>query len=255
MSRLLPVSACLGIVFLVSTASAGQIAVTYDSAGSQQPLPSLCSDCFLTFNNLKKGIQNYTAAFGTTGVTGTYTNIDIVPADLYGGADATGKYAVVGARSGTASYTLSLNRPVSYFGLWWSAGSPLNSLQFFSAGASLGTFSTADLIPLLGTCSKTSTNPFCGNPNSLNREQDRAELFTYLNFFGANGTAFDKIVFRNSGATSFESDNHAVLPSVPGTFTGTQVETLGTSEPATLVLLFIPALLLYRNRRRFLQGC
>ncbi len=254
MSRLSCVTVCLWIVVQISTASAGQITVTYDAAGTQQPLPSVCSDCFLTFNNLKKGIQNYTAAFGSTGVTGTYTNLDIVPADLYGGADGAGKYAVVGAQSGTSSYTLALSRPVTYFGLWWSAGGPLNSLQFFSGATPLGTFSTADLIPLLGTCSRTSTSAFCGNPNSPNREQDHAELFTYLNFFGVSGAAFDKIVFRNSGTSSFESDNHAVLLNAPG-LTGTQVETLGASEPATLTLLLIPVLLLYRHRRRFLQGC
>ena len=56
---------------------------------------------------------------------------------------------------------------------------------------------------------------------------DRGEPFGFINFFGAPGTAWDKIVLTNSNYSGFESDNYTtraapwnpmvdgVLPGIP----------------------------------------
>lgn len=238
------------LALLAGTASASSILVTYDAAGSQAPANSICSDCYLSFDSLNNGAQNYSAQFGSTGVTGSYTNLNIVSANQYGGAGGTGKYAEVGVQSGTTSYSLALSKQVNYFGLWWSAGDAQNDLQFYSGGTLISSFSTADMISLVGNCSNPSGNAFCGNPNSSGRAQDNGEPFAYLNFFGQNGTSFDRVVFaNNTTGTGFESDNHAVAILNGSTTTGTPVTTLtGAPEPSTFLLLLIaPCFLVARK--------
>jgi len=46
-----------------------------------------------------------------------------------------------------------------------------------------------------------------GNPNVQFKGLDYHEDFAYLNFYGSQGTSWNKIVFSNLGTSGFESDN------------------------------------------------
>jgi hypothetical protein len=136
---------------------------------------------------------------------GSYSTGAIVAPDAFGGANQT-RYISVGAQSSpTTSYTLTLPGLQSYFGVYWAAIDNQNRLDFYNGANLLKTFSISDFSGL--------SSAYLGNPNT---RQDMAERFVYLNFTGTAGTQFDKIVFRNIGTgTGFESDNHAILASVP----------------------------------------
>ncbi len=46
--------------------------------------------------------------------------------------------------------TLTFNGPQSYFGMWWSAADVNNTLQFYSGGTLLATYTTASLFSGVG---------------------------------------------------------------------------------------------------------
>ena len=229
--------ATLSFFFGVQSLSANPIQVTYGAAGSQTASGAVCVDCVIDFNGLSNGLQNFTAAFGSTGITGTYSGVDIVSADQYGGASGNGKYATVGIQSGTTSYALYLSQPVSYFGLWFSAADAQNNLGFYLGGKKIANFSTGELTAVVGDCSLPTSNMYCGNPNS---GMDSAEPFAYVNFFGQQGTTFDEVLFTNGTGSGFESDNHAAAL-LADSINGTAVQTIvSTPEPSTFLLLVAP---------------
>ena len=76
----------------------------------------------------------------TASSIGTYSSdYSIQPADDYGGA-----YGTNYIRTGT-TFTLTLNQPASYFGLWISALDAGNSLALFSGETQVGSFSYGDV--------------------------------------------------------------------------------------------------------------
>ena len=50
--------------------------------------------------------------------------------------------------SPVATCSLALNGERAYFGFWWSAANPQNSIEFLAKGEVLGTFSSAILAAL-----------------------------------------------------------------------------------------------------------
>ena len=113
-------------------------------------------------------------------------------------------------------------------------------LDFYNNGSLVGEFTTANLLTQLGPAYK-------GNPR--NRMLDSNEPFAFINFFGDATTTWNKIVFRNSTSSGFESDNYTTRlttydptidgSNVPGVavarVTGTSTTTLtATSTGAAL---------------------
>jgi hypothetical protein len=128
------------------------------------------------------------------------------------------------------STTLTLSAAQAYLGVWISAADANNGLDLYSGNTKLVTISAATILSAVGAC----PNAFCGNPNG---GQNSGEPYVYVNFFGAGGTTFNKVVFNNLDySTGFEYDNVAVS-TAPGVVTGTVIGTYATPEPGTLVLM------------------
>ncbi|MDP4585723.1 MAG: hypothetical protein NWS64_00300, partial [Microbacteriaceae bacterium] len=123
-----------------------------------------------------------------------------------------------------------------YLGLWWSAGSPGNSIELYSEGEIVAFMSVDGILELLqeGTATtvggpSVNTDDYAGNPR--NTALSPGEPFVYLNLYGTGGVSFDQIKIMGGG---FEFDNIAVsdLPQVPGS-TEVAVEFIpGENDPA-----------------------
>ncbi len=211
--------------------------------------PGTCTIGVETFDERSTGAgQTFSTNYGTGGViSGTYSNVEVAPASLYGGA-ADSNYAVTYASSGyQVSLATTLPTGVNYFGFWLSALDQGNTVTFYSGATQVYQFTPSDLINMVGACPNAS-NAYCGNPTAAFQGQDNYQPFVFVNFFDLQGS-FDRIVFAENPTTGgYESDNHTV-----GYVTGSS----GTSvtqipEPASLTLLAVGftglALLRYRGR-------
>ena len=214
------------------------IVLTANVAGSQSSLVAKVTT--ENFDSFKTGIKtSLTTAVGSISSPG----LAIDAADQYGGAGGTGNFIVVGAQSGQTSMTLTLNGAQAYFGFWWSAADSLNKIQFYSSDQLIGTFDSAMASGALGS-------GYLGNPNN---GQDSSEKFAYLNFFGSNGTTFDKIVFSNaSTGTGFESDNWSVLATaVTPQYPGNPISGFtAVPEPSSMILCLSGLVAIVGVRRR-----
>lgn len=190
---------------------------------------------------------------------GTIDEVYLQKANLYGGATGTGYYPVesaapsgVGGRNAIAETTVTLNKPSSYFGLWWSAGDPYNVLSFYSGNKLIASFDTKTILDNL-------PKSYFGNPTTKFKGQDGHEPFAFLNVYAKQGVTWDRIVLNNDGSSGFESDNWTVRSqawgtlagetgSAPGrqvaTVSGTKVSLLAAPEPANVVAIFTGAILL-----------
>jgi hypothetical protein len=187
------------------------------------------------FNNETPGIGSCpsTLAGGTvSGGCSVYSGA--VEADL--GASTTSSdpaFGGNGSRFATASSggtTISFATPQKYLGLWWSAGSAGNQLDFYSDGALVSSITTANLTTLLGTATQSLTPTadsvtavngntysksfYFGNPRGYPSATPTQTLygsaylpnesFTYIHAFANGGTSFDTVVMSGYG---FEFDN------------------------------------------------
>ena len=197
------------------------------------------------FNAISAGTCPSTIAIGT--ITG---NCNVGTAQSYGGAstnanDATptitgsgSNYASTATDGGTPAafeFSVDLAEPAKYLGLWWSAGSPGNTIELFSDGELVASITVDGILDLLSGTSVTTvgggsvaTEDYDGNPR--NTLLSPGEPFLYLNLYATGGAAFDSISLIGGG---FELDNIAVsnLPQVPGS-TEVPVEFIaGENEP------------------------
>ncbi len=227
---------------------------TYSTYNGTQDVSTAITPGSNSYNGAQATYHDFTTDFGTNGaILGTYTHVDVIPADQYGGAGGTGSYAVSFGDTRGEPYTLTFNTPVNYFGYWLSALDPGNTASFYgSNGALLFTFNASDVISAINS----SANPgeYYGNPNSAFRGQDGGEPYVFLNFFDTTGD-FTKVVFSevNNGGAGYESDNHTV-----GDYLtmgqGTVVPLSPAPEPATwsLMMAGVFGLGLALRRRRAL---
>lgn len=195
------------------TTSSGGVQETFDSAATGSTCPS-------------------SLAVGT--MTGA-CRVD--PVGPYGGAatPAGSTVAVGGSGSNYATtvsggaMTLTLSTPAKYFGLWWSAGSNGNTIQFYNGTELLITLTTQTIIsqfgaspaPWPGNSSFTAIDTslynkgwYFGNPRGYSSTTPTSassitanEPFVYLHLFANGNLSFNKIVLSGSG---FEFDNLAV---------------------------------------------
>lgn len=146
------------------------------------------------------------ANIGTLSGTGAVYRNDYV----WGGAGGTGGFA----QAGNLLFTLTNTQ--RYVGFWWSAGNAANTVTLLnSSGATLGSFTTADLLSALGGwCdgSGEGIDPYCGNPNTSADPTNASanEPFAYINIRFADG--FQKVRFSGDG---FEFDNVSFSQTVP----------------------------------------
>ena len=191
-----------GLSAIPTVAFSGDIVMTYAEAPGATN-SSLADTSVFTFNNYANGTHLTNAVW--SGV-GTYDQLYVINANQYGGANGS-PYSVESAKiglGGVPTTTLNLTTAISYFGMWWSAGDANNFLSFYSGNNLVASFSTATLLSKL-------PNTYFGNPTPGYKGQDPAEAFAFINFYGLDGTTFDKIVLSDPSTTSgFESDNHTV---------------------------------------------
>ncbi|MBK8040794.1 MAG: hypothetical protein IPK22_27230 [Verrucomicrobiaceae bacterium] len=203
----------------VAQASYASVIITF-AEDPNANLSSLSGTQVFNFNTTATGKN---ANVGWQGV-GTFDQLFVKNADAYGGAaDALNpkgsRYSLQGAGSGVLSSTLKLDTESSYFGMWWSAGDARNVLEFYNGDTLMGRFTTANLMDPLPAS-------YDGNP--INRSINRGEPYGFINFFGDEKTAWDRIVLTNDGSSGFESDNYtsrvaAWNPLVDGALPGVPV--------------------------------
>lgn len=191
------------------------------------------------------------AGLGTFSGTGS-----IVNNYTWGGAGGTGKYFSAG------DITLTLSNTQRYIGFWWSAGNSDNNVELLNGTTSLGVFTAADLVSILGDCPSTDATrvntDYCGNPNysgDINADPAKDEQFAYIHIRHAPG--FNKIRFYGTG---FEFDNVSVSQTIPeNSTTETAVTTSSvrtscssvTSTSATSTLTACPRTIYIRKNQSF----
>ncbi|HVJ46699.1 MAG TPA: hypothetical protein VM511_09965, partial [Luteolibacter sp.] len=210
-----------------------------------------------TFNTLSTG--NHTNV--TWRGVGTFDQLTIRDADQYGGADNPNgsRYSVQGI-DGVSSTTLSLASPHAYFGFWWSAGDASNMIQFYSGSALVAQFTTATLLNKIASSREYYGNPTTGTYAGRNS----GEAYAFVNFFGENGTTWDRIVFSNSNnGSGFESDNYTDRAQAYGYYSGEDPSKLpgvqlarasGTTitvipEPSAMLLCLAGIVPFFRRKR------
>ena len=203
-------------MIVVSRAQNFDMVLTYAEAPTATN-SSLADTSMYDFNSLST--YTHLTNVGWSGV-GTYDQLYVINADQYGGAAGSdyssgSPYPVASASSGlgnTPNYTLTLNTPAAYFGLWWSAGDGANILTFYNGGTQVAQFTTQSLMDLLA-------RTYYGNPTPGHLGQDAGEPFGFINFYGVGGTTFDKITLTDNAGSGFESDNHTVRTAAWGSDT------------------------------------
>lgn len=227
---LLPFAAA---VSLAGAAQADSFHVTVENPGVKTSTAAFSSMGVETFDAVGQGGgQAFTTDFGSAGLlTGSYSGVDILAANQYGGAGGAGNFA---STSGVAGYSLNLSTSdpagINYFGFWLSALDSGNTLTFSKAGTTLFTFSPVDVLALVG-----GMPAYFGNPEAPYSGQNGGQPYVFLNFFDTNGT-FDKVTFsENPTIGGYESDNHTV-----GFFTGESGTPVGSvPEPATWAMMIL----------------
>lgn len=217
--KLQSLAALAAIATLSATAANATVTVTYGAPGAQTTALPLSVSGVETFDNRSSG--GFTSDFGTGGViTGTYSNVDVLNADQYGGAGGTGKYAM-----SWSSYQLDLATTlasgVNYLGFWLSAVDAGNGVQLYSGGNQIFALTGNDVTNALA-----DDWHYKGNPTANFNGQDYGEKFVFVNL--ASTQAFDKVVFTASGG-GMETDNHTVGFLRPG----------AVPEPATWALMIV----------------
>ena len=222
----------------IAAARADSFYISYLAPGVQTPAG--ITNNYETFDSLapySSLATPYVTNFNGSSYSGTYSGTGrVLAADIYGGAGGTGTYLTT-----SGSYTLAINRPVNYFGLWLSALDAGNQLNFLDNGVLVYSFSANDYSSFVGAC---PGNPHCGNPNQQFAGQNGYQQYAYLNFYDPAGS-FDEVqVLENDPFSGLESDNHAVdiLHSVPA---GTEI----APEPESLGLIVMSGLLLLTGGR------
>ncbi|MBB4617732.1 PEPxxWA-CTERM sorting domain-containing protein [Sphingomonas abaci] len=225
---------------LPGAAQAADFKVSYEAAGAQNTTATFATKGVETFDGRATGTQSFKTDFGSKGViSGTYTNVGVNSADVFGGAGGTGNYASTFSGTGySLDLTTTDSRGINYFGFWLSALDRGNQLTFYKNGASVFTFSAAQIANLF-----TDKPGYYGNPNPA-KSGNTSEPYAFLNFFDTNGT-FDKIVFAETPQVGgYESDNHTV-----GYFTG-MGDATAVPEPSTWALMFCGLAMVGATMRR-----
>ncbi|MEO0797144.1 MAG: hypothetical protein AAFX93_18475 [Verrucomicrobiota bacterium] len=165
-----------------------------------QTTSSLSNTDVFDFNDLALGINNNVNWAGV----GTFDTLEIANPNVWGGALdlTTGEASQFSwQRNKTINTsTLFLDTPSSYFGFWWSAGDYNNQLSFYSGDQLLSQYTTASMFGSLNLSSDYYGNPLTGG--------NTREPYAFINFYGDENTAWDRIELKQVAGGGFESDNY-----------------------------------------------
>jgi LPXTG-motif cell wall-anchored protein len=198
------------------------------------------------FNSFSAG------ACPTTWAVGTITGVCNISSVLTWGGSSVGANSTTPSIGGagsnyattannTDSFTLTLSAPSKYVGLYWTAGSPSNTISFFDGNKKIIELTTASIMELLGTApvdandwltiandpaavvdsgipaTKYKRAYYFGNPRAYTANPPTemssvsgVDPWTYLHLFASGTVEFDSVQFSGGG---FEFDNLAVSTS------------------------------------------
>jgi len=230
----------IGILLLICASLRAGIIVTPEAPGVQYTThPGVVTE---TFDGAALGVFTPLAS-----VVGLLTGDGVVvTADAFGGSNQS-RYVAVGAQSGVEPQVLTVDLGFlqTFFGFFWGAVDPRNTVEIWANGVLVKTLTRLDVIALL-------TPTYWANPNT---GENATEPYAYFNLTSLDG--FDKVVFRNLATgnggidTGFELDSLSILD------TSGQVEcvdgcgTTESPEPGTGLVIGagLVALGVWRRRR------
>ncbi len=156
---------------------------------------------------------------------GTYegTGSQVDTPNKYGAAAGVGKYlfikSTVHSTEDNPGVTLTFERPVAYFGFWWSAGDYQNKLEITLTDGSVVNVETEQVWSSEGFVNEiASNNGHMGSPTAPFLDQNSGEPYAYLNLTSKDDNS--KIVSIRFHGRNFETDNHTVTTELidpPGT--------------------------------------
>lgn len=229
--HLLTTAAAIAMMGIAGSAQADVFHVTIELPGVENSTAAFSSSGTETFDSLGTGSgQSFVTDFGTDGaITGSYSGVDILGANQYGGSGGSGNFASTSTTSGY-SLSLSTSNPegINYFGFWLSALDSGNTLTFLREGTTVFSFTPTDVLALV-----SSLPDYFGNPDAPFTDQNSAQPYVFLNFYDTDNI-FDQVVFsENPTVGGYESDNHTV-----GFFTEEGgIPVPGVPEPASWALM------------------
>jgi LPXTG-motif cell wall-anchored protein len=198
------------------------------------------------FNNFSAGACPTTWAVGTISGVCNISSVLTWGGSSVGADSATPSIGGAGSNyattaNNTDSFTLTLSAPSKYVGLYWTAGSPSNTISFFDGNKKIIELTTASIMELLGTAPADAAdwlsikddpnaviasgtpgttyqrafyfgNPraYTANPPTAMSSVSGVDPWTYLHLFASGTVEFDSIQFSGGG---FEFDNLAVSTS------------------------------------------
>ena len=231
----------LGFAFATPALAVTPFSVSFESEapGMQTTTATFSAGGVEDFNTRALGTgTSFVTDFGTGGaITGSYSGVDVINADQYGGANGTGRYAVTFSSTG---YTLDIATTVpggaNYFGYWLSALDRGNRVSFYRGSKLLFVFNPQDVIDAVQSTSNPSA--YYGNPNPPFQGENSGEPYLFVNFFDNRGR-FDRVVFaENPLGGGYESDNHTVGRWLTkGTGTEVPISSGFVPEPASWAML------------------
>jgi len=213
-------SAQAGVTVTYEAPGVTNSTVTFDGGGGVE-----------TFDSRATGAGGFNSDFGGNGViSGVYSGAtQVLSGSQYGGQGGS-NYAVTFSSSG---YSLALTSTqnaagVTYFGYYLPALDGGNVLELWSGASKIFTFSQQTVLNAV-----SGNAAYFGKPDAPYQGQNSGQPYVFVNFFGTDGTTFDKVVFRESPEVGgYESDNHTV--GYYKTITGT-----GVPEPATWAMMIM----------------
>jgi hypothetical protein len=219
-------------------ALADSIKVTVEESGISNSTATFANGGLETFDAVSgewfEGGTTLTSNFPpSSGLSATIQNIGVRDIDNFGGAGASGRYAITPGAGANFSTTITLNQSVNYFGLWISAMNDSNTVLLYRDSNLLYQFDMTALSNIIGNCSSNPRSLYCGNPRDLSLADN--ELFAFVNFFNENGEGFNIIVISGAG---FESDNWTIgnFLLVSGNSVVTAADTLNSFRPNAIAL-------------------
>lgn len=213
------------------SAQAG-VVVTYEAPGATNTTATFSGGGGVeTFDSRAVGTGGFNSSFGGNGVvSGVYSQATQVSAGTQYGGQGGSNYAVTYSSAGYSLTLTSTQDPagVTYFGYYLPALDGGNVLELWSGANKVFSFSQQTVLDAV-----SGNSAYFGKPDAPYQGQNSGQPYVFVNFFGTNGTTFDKVVFRESPEIGgYESDNHTV--GYYKTITGT-----GVPEPATWAMMIV----------------